>query len=155
MSELDEEDKFLDMAIEKGIRVLSLLASNPAGIGILAIAGGLLIKSLPAEKTTSGSGEKLRLRAEYREGENWMNKFFYPTGLTEDQFCRKYPTSAAGAPFCEVYNVETNKTRTASRFDPVFDLFPFEGLGIKKEFGETHLSDLLILSGLIAIAARK
>jgi len=153
MAKSDQEEiDFLDMLFEKGIDVLKLLVGNPSGVGVISILGGLLLKSLPAD---SAESQNQAYRFTSQTVENLKKTGLFKKDLDQDAWCReaKVRRPSSFDRFCEVYEVSTGR-RAASKFDVVVDVFPFEGFGIPKAFGEVHISDLLILSGLIAIGGQ-
>ena len=155
MSKNDDgwEDKFFDKLIDQGFGLAKTLFATPAGLGLVSIGIGSYLKTLtkPLPET---SEEKLRLRSEFR-GENFIKNYVEPSGLSEDEFCRRFPKTKVGAPTCEVYNELTGKRVSSSRFDPVIDVFPFEIPGlIRADLGEIHLSDLMLIAGVLAIGGQ-
>ena len=116
------------------------LLSTPQGAALAAILIGTSMKAVGLGAPT------LQLKAEFR-GENFLRDVFAPKGLSEDEFCTQFPTSAAGAAYCEY-----GKSSLA------IDTFPFDfkvaGIEvIKKEFGEISVPDMLISGGWMALTA--
>jgi len=128
-------------------KVPAYLVSTKEGVGLVSILVGASMKAV-------GLGDKLQLKAEFRSAENWLQTVYYPAiakdnlqGPDEEAaFCRRHPSSSAGAAFCEVVNTLT------------VDAFPFNlkiaGVDIiPSDFGKMPVADLLIGGGFMCLSA--
>jgi len=178
----DEESQIFDKLIDYGISVLKVLVTNPAGIGLVAIGIGVYMKSLPRTKTVTqdlGMQKRYRLNIEgvrliyniivKASGDEYgistdpkygQHQFRIGRNLAaENQRCTDL-LAAGDIEFdstCELYGVgpTTITKEVPTGYDPVIDLFPFDLWGlVPPETGQMHLSDALILGGLLAIGGQ-
>lgn len=133
--------------VEQLGKIPAVLLSTKEGVGLVSMMTGAVLKSI-------GAGESLQLRPEFRGSENWLEEVYYPAikkdgiqGPNEEQeFCKRHPASASGAPFCDVHNSLT------------VDVFPFNlkiaGINIMHpDFGKASVPDLMISGGFMAMSA--
>ena len=149
MSKNDDkwEDKFFDKLIDGGFGLAKALVKNPAGIGLISILGGVAIKSLGAGNPAAKSGQAYRLTENARQSVSSQDENQYCTLLKQ-----RYP--ATFEKICETYDTSSGK-KAQNPLDPVIDVFPFTIPGlIREELGEIHLSDLMLLAGVLAIGGQ-
>ena len=149
MSKNDDgwEDKLFDKFIDEGFGLAKALVTNPAGIGLISILGGVAIKSLGAGNPAAKSGQAYRLTEKARESISSQD---------ENQYCTllkgRFP--ATFEKICETYDTSSGK-KAQNPLDPVIDVFPFQFPGlVREELGEIHLSDLMLLAGVLAIGGQ-
>jgi hypothetical protein len=161
----------------KALEVVKLLATSPGGIGLISIMVGTVLKKSRREAYRIATYEDRETITE--EWKTWHANSIEAYKIYKEQVLSGgkdwlldydkwlvliYTKVKSDSPYEITRNIEPKKTKIQrvrvftdfpknDGYDYIVDFFPLEipGFGIKEDFGQIYMGDILIFMGLLAI----